>query len=156
VAIEPDGSVYPCCLKTKAPLGNLTEERLIDILASLKGHPAFEAINDGDPERMAEAFGKTRADYRAVSETIDPNGRPFANMCIGCDAFFETHLKGADCAGPGGEVENDSGRNHIGRRVRDLLLSRTKSRVESKANAPDQSNGRAASPPCAPPARRRS
>lgn len=93
VAIEPDGSVYPCCLKTKAPLGNLTEEKLIDILDSLKGHPAFEAINDGDPERMAEAFGQTRADYRAASETIDPKGRSFANVCIGCDAYFETHLK---------------------------------------------------------------
>jgi len=94
VAIEPDGSVYPCCLKTKAPLGNLTEERLVDILDSLKGHPAFEAINAGDPEAMGEAFGWTRADYRHAATVTDPTGREFANVCIGCDAFFETHLRG--------------------------------------------------------------
>jgi hypothetical protein len=92
VAIEPDGSVYPCCLKTKSPLGNLTQERLIDILDSLKGHPAFEAINAGDPESMGEAFGWTRADYRRAAAVTDPTGRDFANVCIGCDAFFETHL----------------------------------------------------------------
>jgi len=28
VSIDPDGAVYPCCLKTRAPLGWLTEERL--------------------------------------------------------------------------------------------------------------------------------
>ncbi|MCF8470212.1 MAG: hypothetical protein K9G30_05460, partial [Parvibaculum sp.] len=26
------GDVFPCCLKTKLPLGNLTEEHLVDIL----------------------------------------------------------------------------------------------------------------------------
>jgi hypothetical protein len=92
VAIEPDGSVYPCCLKTKAPLGNLTEERLVDILDSLKGHPAFEAINAGDPEAMGETLGWSRADYRAASHVTDPKGRAFANVCIGCDAFFQQTL----------------------------------------------------------------
>ena len=92
VAIEPDGSVYPCCLKTKAPLGNLTEERLIDILDSLKGNPAFEAINAGDPEAMGETAGWSREDYRAASHMTDPKGRSVANVCLGCDAFFEKHL----------------------------------------------------------------
>ena len=94
VAIEPDGSVYPCCLKTKAPLGNLTEERLIDILDSLKGHPAFEAINKGDPEAMGEAAGWSREKYRDASRQRDPKGRELANVCLGCDAYFEQHLKG--------------------------------------------------------------
>lgn len=94
VAIEPDGSVYPCCLKTKAPLGNLTEERLIDILDSLKGHPAFEAINKGDPEAMGLATGWSRETYREASTQTDPKGRTVANVCLGCDAFFEKHLKG--------------------------------------------------------------
>lgn len=92
VAIEPDGSVYPCCLKTKAPLGSLAEERLTDILDSLRGHPAFEAINAGDPEAMGIAAGWSRDDYRAASHVTDPKGRPFANLCIGCDAFFAAHL----------------------------------------------------------------
>lgn len=94
VAIEPDGSVYPCCLKTKAPLGNMTEERLTDILDSLKGHPAFEAINKGDPEAMGEAAGWSREKYREASRQRDPKGRELANVCLGCDAYFEQHLKG--------------------------------------------------------------
>jgi hypothetical protein len=94
VAIEPDGSVYPCCLKTKAPLGNLTEERLTDILDSLKGHPAFEAINAGDPEAMGFDAGWSREVYREASTVADPKGRTVANVCLGCDAFFERHLKG--------------------------------------------------------------
>ena len=93
VAIEPDGSVYPCCLKTKSPLGNLTEERLTDILDSLKGHPAFEAINAGDPEAMGLATGWTRERYREESVQRDPQGRVMQNVCLGCDAFFEQHLK---------------------------------------------------------------
>lgn len=92
VAIEPDGSIYPCCLKTKAPLGNLTEEKLVDILDSLKGHPAFEAINAGDPEAMGLSFGWSRDDYRAASVQTDGKGREVANVCLGCDAFFVAKL----------------------------------------------------------------
>ncbi len=92
VAIEPDGSVYPCCLKTKAPLGNLTEERLIDILDSLKGHPAFEALNQGDPESMGQFAGWSRSIFKDRSHTTDGKGNPFTNVCIGCDAFFEEKL----------------------------------------------------------------
>jgi hypothetical protein len=87
--IEPDGSGYPCCLKTKAPLGNLT-----DILDSLKGHPAFEAINNGDPEAMGEASGWSREKHREASRQRDPKGREMANVCLGCDAYFELHVKG--------------------------------------------------------------
>ncbi|HAJ47794.1 MAG TPA: hypothetical protein DCL54_14570, partial [Alphaproteobacteria bacterium] len=92
VAIEPDGSIYPCCLKTKAPLGSLAEERLVDILDSLKGHPALEAINAGDPEAMGLEMGWSREEYRAASHVSDPKGRPYANVCIGCDKFFEAKL----------------------------------------------------------------
>lgn len=92
VAIEPDGSLYPCCLKTKAALGNLTEERLLDILQSLKGNAAFEAINAGDPEAMGLEGGWSREDFARASQTSDPSGRAFANLCIGCDAFFAARL----------------------------------------------------------------
>lgn len=92
VAIAPDGSVYPCCLKTKTPLGSLTEERLVDILDSLKGHPAFEAINAGDPEAMGESYGIDRAGFRDLATQRDPKGRTMANVCLGCDAVFEARL----------------------------------------------------------------
>lgn len=92
VAIEPDGSVYPCCLKTKTPLGNLTEERLVDILDDLANEPALQAIDQGDPEAMGAAYGWSRADFEAASHTLDGTGRPYANLCIGCDAFFQEKL----------------------------------------------------------------
>ena len=48
VAIEPDGSLYPCRLKTQALLGNLTKEWLTDILDDLATEPAIIAIKRGD------------------------------------------------------------------------------------------------------------
>lgn len=92
VAIEPDGSVYPCCLKTKAPLGNLTEERLTDILDDLRQEPAMQAINLGDPEAMGEAYGWSRADFERRSEARDGAGAARKNVCLGCDEFFEAKL----------------------------------------------------------------
>jgi len=89
VAIEPDGSVYPCCLKTKIPIGNVAEEPLTEILDSLKGHPVFEALNDGAPERMGLSQGWSKERFFDASHTQLPNGDPFANLCIGCDKFHE-------------------------------------------------------------------
>lgn len=88
IAIEPDGSVYPCCLKTKAPLGKLTEERLEDILESVATLPEIQAINRGDPEAMMA----DRDAFRAMSSAVDGTGRTVENMCIGCDRYFEKTL----------------------------------------------------------------
>lgn len=92
VAIEPDGAVYPCCLKTRTPLGSLAEERLEDILESVAQLPAIQAINDGDPERMGETAGWDRATFKERSVARDGKGREIANLCLGCDAFFEERL----------------------------------------------------------------
>ena len=92
VAIEPDGSIYPCCLKTKTPLGSLVEERLGDILTSVATLPAIQALNDGDPERMGELDGLSRADFKKMSSMPDGKGRIVKNLCLGCDRYFETKL----------------------------------------------------------------
>lgn len=92
IAIEPDGSIYPCCLKTKAPLGSLAEERLEDILESVAALPAIQALNRGDPEGMGVAEGWSREDFRAKAVAQDGKGRELANVCLGCDRFFEEHL----------------------------------------------------------------
>ena len=92
VSIEPDGSVYPCCIKTKLPIGNLVHEHLIDILDALRGDPVYEAIHAGEPERMGEAFGWDVARFVAASRTRTPSGQPYENLCIGCDRFHEEVL----------------------------------------------------------------
>lgn len=92
VSIEPDGSVYPCCLKTAAPLGNVAEEKLTDILDDLRNEPALAAINQGDPEAMGLDYGWTREEFEGRSEMLDGKGAPLKNLCIGCDAFFKEKL----------------------------------------------------------------
>ena len=92
VSIEPDGSVYPCCVKTRFPLGSLLEDSLIDILESLTGVPAYEAINAGRPEHMGIAYGWSEADFVAKSRTLTPQGKRYENLCIGCDRFHEALL----------------------------------------------------------------
>ncbi len=92
VSIEPDGSVYPCCLKTASPLGNITQEPLIDMLRSLATEPALQAINKGGPAVMGETYGWSR-DYFIVRSTATmPTGKTCSNLCIGCDAFFREEL----------------------------------------------------------------
>ncbi len=93
VSIEPGGNIYPCCLKTKAPYGNLTEEKLTDILDDLSGHPIFEAINTGDPARMGISEGWSMERFLDASHTETPQGKPYANLCIGCDKFHTDTLK---------------------------------------------------------------
>jgi hypothetical protein len=92
VSIEPDGAVYPCCVKTKLPIGSLLEDNLIDILDSLAGVPAYEAITMGHPERMGLAYGWSEATFVEASRTATPQGRPYQNLCIGCDRFHEAVL----------------------------------------------------------------
>lgn len=87
VSIEPDGAVYPCCLKTRLPIGSLLEERLTDILDSLAGDPVYQAINAGAPQRMGLDHGWTEEMFMAKSHTLTPQGVAYANLCIGCDRF---------------------------------------------------------------------
>ncbi len=108
VSIDPDGNVYPCCLKTARPLGNLTEEPLLDILDSLAGHPVFEAINAGKPERMGLNMAQSVPRFLDACHTTTPDGSRYSNICIGCDSFFRDHL---------GPVLADLHRQRLKRRV---------------------------------------
>ena len=92
VSVEPDGSVYPCCIKTKHAIGNLLEDSLIDILDSLAGVPAYQAISSGHPERMGLSSGWSEATFIAKSRTLTPGGQIYRNLCIGCDRFHEEVL----------------------------------------------------------------
>lgn len=92
VSIEPTGDVYPCCVKTQLPIGNLCEEKLLDILDSLVGDPAFEAINMGHPERMGITDGWSVETFFDKSRTMKPDGSAYQNLCIGCDRFHQEVL----------------------------------------------------------------
>lgn len=87
VSIDPDGNVYPCCIKTKKAIGSLLEEPLHRILDRLTGHPVYEAISMGHPERMGIAYGWSVEKFLEKSKTILPSGREYRNLCIGCDTF---------------------------------------------------------------------
>lgn len=92
VSIEPNGNVYPCCLKTAVPLGNLAEESLEDIFDSVASLPAIQAINRGEPDRMGEHSGWDAAKFREKSAQADGKGRIVENKCLGCDAYFKETL----------------------------------------------------------------
>lgn len=92
VSIDPTGDVYPCCLKTAHPLGNLTDEPLLEILDHLASQPAIQAINAGAPEKMGLAHGWSEERFLEASHTTTPDGRPYQNLCIGCDRFHEEVL----------------------------------------------------------------
>ncbi len=92
VSIDPSGNVFPCCIKTRLPIGNLLEDDLITILDSLAEEPAYQAICAGHPERMGLAYGWNEERFIAESHTVTPKGEPYANLCIGCDRFHEAVL----------------------------------------------------------------
>jgi hypothetical protein len=92
VSVEPNGNVYPCCIKTRAPIGNLLERKLEEILDDLIGNPAYEAISMGHPERMGIASGWSVEKFLEKSKMILPSGRVYQNLCIGCDRFHEEVL----------------------------------------------------------------
>ena len=92
VSIDPSGNVFPCCIKTRVPIGSLLEDDLISILDSLAREPAFQAISAGRPERMGLAYGWSEERFIEQSRTVTPKGETYANLCIGCDRFHEAVL----------------------------------------------------------------
>lgn len=92
VAIEPNGNVYPCCAKSQAPLGNVAEERLEEILQRHVGNPAYEAISMGRPERMGIRHGWSVEKFIEKSTMRLPSGKLYQNYCVGCDRFHEEVL----------------------------------------------------------------
>jgi len=92
VSVEPNGNVYPCCIKTKAPISNLLEEKLEAILERLAGNPVYEALSMGHPERMGIAHGWTVERFIEASTIRLPSGKIYQNFCVGCDKFHEEVL----------------------------------------------------------------
>lgn len=87
VSIDPQGNVYPCCVKTKLPVGNLLTQTLEEILESKRGNPVYEAISKGQPQLMGLSHGWSEEKFLEKSRVGD-----YANLCIGCDAFHDEVL----------------------------------------------------------------
>lgn len=96
VSIDPEGKVFPCCIKTKKAVGNLLEDGLDQILDRLAGNPVYEAISMGHPERMGISHGWSVARFMEESQVRLPSGRIYQNLCIGCDHFHELVLLADD------------------------------------------------------------
>jgi len=92
VSIEPNGNVYPCCIKTKMALGSLLNEKLDDILHRCSGNPVYEAISMGHPQRMGIQSGWSVEKFLEKSKMVLPSGRVYQNLCVGCDRFHEEVL----------------------------------------------------------------
>jgi len=100
VSVEPGGNVYPCCMKTVLPIGNLREEKLEAILDRLTGNPVYEAISMGHPERMGLSHGWSVDRFLEKSTVTLGSGRTYQNLCVGCDAFHREVLdRGRAAAG---------------------------------------------------------
>jgi len=76
--------LYPCCQMTCKPLGDLRHQRVIDILDECAKNPVFQAINDGEPERMGESLGFSKEFGQLRTDTL-------GNHCLWCDEFFTLH-----------------------------------------------------------------
>ena len=96
VSIDPDGNVYPCCLKTKLAVGNLLTEPLESILRRRATDPVYRAISAGQPQRMGIERGWSEEKFLEMSRTTTPGGQPYANLCIGCDRFHQDVLGAPD------------------------------------------------------------
>ncbi len=92
VSVDPSGDVFPCCVKTRLPVGNLLEEPLESILRRSASDPVYQAISGGQPQRMGLARGWSEAKFLEMSRTTAPDGQPYANLCVGCDRFHEEVL----------------------------------------------------------------
>ena len=95
VSVDPDGNVYPCCLKTRLPIGNLLEEPLESILARRAADPVYQAISAGEPQRMGLTRGWSEEMFLSRCRTTTPAGVSYANLCIGCDRFHDEVLAAA-------------------------------------------------------------
>ncbi len=89
VSVDPEGNVFPCCVKTKKAIGNLREEKMESILGRLEGNPIYEAISMGHPERMGIAHGWSVEKFYEKSTMKLEDGRLYQNLCVGCDAFHD-------------------------------------------------------------------
>lgn len=92
VSIDPEGNVYPCCIKTRKAVGNLLEDSLEEIIRRATGNPVYEAISMGHPERMGISYGWSVEEFLKRSTVRLPSGSLYQNLCIGCDSFHDAVL----------------------------------------------------------------
>ena len=73
--------VYPCCPGTVEPLGDVSEEPLLQILDRARGDPMWEALNKGEPWAMGDDAGIDAAFARKRIQEL-------GSVCLWCDEYF--------------------------------------------------------------------
>ena len=88
VSVEPDGAVYPCCVKTKLPIGSLLEDNLIDDPRFARGRACVRGDHDGPPgahgPRVRLGRGRVPRRSRARARRT---GRPTRTCASAATAF---------------------------------------------------------------------
>ena len=110
--------VYPCCVMTCRPVGNLLTEPLTHILDRCAAHPVFQALNAGEPERIGESLGLSAAFGEQRTQAL-------GNQCLWCDEFFMKYAP--DILADGARTE---------RALVDLQLTYSRVRDGSHAETP--------------------
>lgn len=78
--------INPCCPGTLYPLGDARTEKVSEVLKRTSEIPAFKALNEGEPMKMALELGMDRGKAEVLLENSQ-------NICLFCDQVFLNFIK---------------------------------------------------------------
>jgi organic radical activating enzyme len=73
--------INPCCPGTLFPIGDARTEKVSEVLKRTSEIPAFQALNEGDPLKMAMVLGMDREKAEELLENSQ-------NICLFCDQIY--------------------------------------------------------------------
>ena len=73
--------INPCCPGTLFPIGDARTEKVSEVLKKTSEIPAFQALNEGDPLKMAMVLGMEREKAEELLENSQ-------NICLFCDQIY--------------------------------------------------------------------
>ena len=79
--------LYPCCPSTAFPIADLREESVDDALDRIRNHPAWRALDRGQPRELGSEAG-------IATEHADARIQALGNVCLWCDEYFRKHYQG--------------------------------------------------------------
>lgn len=74
--------INPCCPGTHFPMGDARKQKIADVLNDASKNAVFKMLNEGEPLKMGESLGVTKAEAKEKNEELQ-------NICLYCDHFFK-------------------------------------------------------------------